>query len=263
MEPASIPATKKGRGSIDDPEVLENVPGHVIPILEHEFDDFDTEAMGEMIADMWEAIGLKVNRMPMEGDTLESKENSFETKGLAWVGTVSMAPEPARPLFSYTTKTPDEGSIKMFHKSIDDAYGKPTAEPVEAERRKQRGQRGIGRPRRGEPHVLLHRAPRQEPRLLEHHAERAVRGQRHAAVEVAVEPGDDAQQGGLAAARRPDQRGHLAAGEAERELAQHLELPAGCGAKRLLLDADVKPVSGASGRRVVQSAAPGTFRLPA
>jgi sulfite reductase (ferredoxin) len=43
MEPASI-ATKKGRGSIEDPEVLENVPGHVIPILEREFDDFDTES---------------------------------------------------------------------------------------------------------------------------------------------------------------------------------------------------------------------------
>jgi sulfite reductase beta subunit-like hemoprotein len=43
MEPASLPATK-GRGSIEDPEVLENVPGHVIPILEREFDDFDTES---------------------------------------------------------------------------------------------------------------------------------------------------------------------------------------------------------------------------
>jgi sulfite reductase (ferredoxin) len=43
MEPASLPVAK-GRGSIEDPEVLENVPGHVIPILEQEFDDFDTEA---------------------------------------------------------------------------------------------------------------------------------------------------------------------------------------------------------------------------
>jgi sulfite reductase beta subunit-like hemoprotein len=43
MEPASL-AARKGRGSIEDPEVLENVPGHVIPILEREFDDFDTEA---------------------------------------------------------------------------------------------------------------------------------------------------------------------------------------------------------------------------
>src|ERR1700749_884643 len=32
------------QGSLENPEVLENVPGHVIPILEHEFDDFDTEA---------------------------------------------------------------------------------------------------------------------------------------------------------------------------------------------------------------------------
>jgi sulfite reductase beta subunit-like hemoprotein len=33
-----------GRGSLADPEVYENVPGHVIPIIEAEFDDFDTEA---------------------------------------------------------------------------------------------------------------------------------------------------------------------------------------------------------------------------
>src|ERR1700722_6399841 len=32
------------QGSLENPEVLENVPGHVIPILEQEFDDFDTEA---------------------------------------------------------------------------------------------------------------------------------------------------------------------------------------------------------------------------
>jgi sulfite reductase (ferredoxin) len=35
----------KGKlGSLENPEVYENVPGHVIPILEREFDDFDTEA---------------------------------------------------------------------------------------------------------------------------------------------------------------------------------------------------------------------------
>ena len=45
MEPTSVDATPKGRkGSLANPEVLENVPGHVIPILEREFDDFDTEA---------------------------------------------------------------------------------------------------------------------------------------------------------------------------------------------------------------------------
>ncbi|MGI8946012.1 MAG: nitrite/sulfite reductase [Thermoleophilaceae bacterium] len=39
------PTTATGRrGSLENPEVLEDVPGHIIPILEHEFDDFDTEA---------------------------------------------------------------------------------------------------------------------------------------------------------------------------------------------------------------------------
>ena len=39
---ASTPS--KRRGTLENPEVLENVPGHIIPILEREFDDFDTEA---------------------------------------------------------------------------------------------------------------------------------------------------------------------------------------------------------------------------
>jgi sulfite reductase (ferredoxin) len=43
MEPTTTPS--KGRpGSIDNPEVYDNVPGHVIPIIEREFDDFDNEA---------------------------------------------------------------------------------------------------------------------------------------------------------------------------------------------------------------------------
>src|SRR5438067_4366675 len=41
MEPVSIPAQ---RGTLEDPEILRNVPGHVIPILKREFDDFKTEA---------------------------------------------------------------------------------------------------------------------------------------------------------------------------------------------------------------------------
>jgi sulfite reductase beta subunit-like hemoprotein len=46
MEPASLDAVKADArsGSLDNPEVIENVPGHVIPILEREFDDFDTES---------------------------------------------------------------------------------------------------------------------------------------------------------------------------------------------------------------------------
>jgi sulfite reductase beta subunit-like hemoprotein len=42
MEPAT---TKTARtGTLENPEIVENVPGHVIPILEREFDDFDTES---------------------------------------------------------------------------------------------------------------------------------------------------------------------------------------------------------------------------
>jgi sulfite reductase beta subunit-like hemoprotein len=51
MEPTSVqtPEETKRRGkpgSLDNPEIYENVPGHVIPILEREFDDFDTRAEG-------------------------------------------------------------------------------------------------------------------------------------------------------------------------------------------------------------------------
>src|SRR5271154_4989648 len=41
MEPVSLPTQ---RGTLEDPEILQNVPGHLIPILEREFDDFKTEA---------------------------------------------------------------------------------------------------------------------------------------------------------------------------------------------------------------------------
>src|SRR5580704_4769730 len=46
MEPASLDTTKSAprEGSLENPEVVENVPGHVIPILAREFDDFDTES---------------------------------------------------------------------------------------------------------------------------------------------------------------------------------------------------------------------------
>src|ERR1700733_4659114 len=45
MEPASLDTQKAPRtGTLDNPEVIENVPGHVIPILVKEFDDFDTES---------------------------------------------------------------------------------------------------------------------------------------------------------------------------------------------------------------------------
>jgi sulfite reductase (ferredoxin) len=47
MEPTSVQEQSKSTGkpgSLENPEVVQDVPGHVIPILEREFDDFDTEA---------------------------------------------------------------------------------------------------------------------------------------------------------------------------------------------------------------------------
>src|SRR3954453_8004796 len=45
MEPVSTPPRRHGKqGSLDNPEIREDVPGHIIPILEREFDDFDNEA---------------------------------------------------------------------------------------------------------------------------------------------------------------------------------------------------------------------------
>jgi len=75
MHPASPPSASpdapqtashhnNGRtGSIENPEVLENVPGHIIPILEREFDDFDTESTrflkGELDGDTFIKFRLK------------------------------------------------------------------------------------------------------------------------------------------------------------------------------------------------------------
>ncbi len=47
MEPSAVHGKRQtaGRpGSLDNPEVHEDVPGHIIPILEREFEDFETEA---------------------------------------------------------------------------------------------------------------------------------------------------------------------------------------------------------------------------
>ncbi len=68
MEPTALPttddrATKGRRGTLENPEVYENVPGYVLPIIEREFDDFDTEAAsflrGEIPEDQFIGFRLK------------------------------------------------------------------------------------------------------------------------------------------------------------------------------------------------------------
>src|SRR5213083_1642336 len=56
MEPVSITAP---RGTLQDPEVLQNVPGHVIPILQREYDDFKTEATKFLAGDTAEDEFIK------------------------------------------------------------------------------------------------------------------------------------------------------------------------------------------------------------
>jgi sulfite reductase beta subunit-like hemoprotein len=61
MEPSTVQGR---RGSLENPEVVENVPGHVIPILEREFDDFDTEAAAYLRGDTPETefIGFRLRQ---------------------------------------------------------------------------------------------------------------------------------------------------------------------------------------------------------
>src|SRR3954447_9803739 len=56
MEPVSVPSQ---RGTLEDPEVLQNVPGHVIPILQREYDDFETEATKFLAGDTEEDEFIK------------------------------------------------------------------------------------------------------------------------------------------------------------------------------------------------------------
>jgi sulfite reductase beta subunit-like hemoprotein len=71
MEPASLDSsTTYGRtdsspsiyareGSLENPEVVEDVPGHIIPVLEREFDDFDTESTRYLKGELQEEDFIK------------------------------------------------------------------------------------------------------------------------------------------------------------------------------------------------------------
>jgi sulfite reductase beta subunit-like hemoprotein len=59
------PSTSTGRqGTLENPEVREDVPGHVIPILEREFDDFDTESQRYLRGELTETefIGFRLKQ---------------------------------------------------------------------------------------------------------------------------------------------------------------------------------------------------------
>ncbi len=59
------PTTAAGRqGTLENPEVREDVPGHVIPIIEREFDDFDTESQRYLRGEIEETefIGFRLKQ---------------------------------------------------------------------------------------------------------------------------------------------------------------------------------------------------------
>src|SRR5687767_5513175 len=60
----SIDTNKGRRGTLSNPEVIEDVPGHIIPILEREFDDFDVEAEKFLAGDIPEPtfIGFRLKQ---------------------------------------------------------------------------------------------------------------------------------------------------------------------------------------------------------
>lgn len=66
-QPVAVASEEKpsGRpGSLENPEVYENVPGHVIPILAREFDDFDSEAQKFLSGERKEAdfVGFRLRQ---------------------------------------------------------------------------------------------------------------------------------------------------------------------------------------------------------
>src|SRR5688572_7353731 len=64
VDPSKGHGAKAKLGSLENPEVYADVPGDVIPILEREFDDFDTEAASFMRGDQTEEqfIGFRLKQ---------------------------------------------------------------------------------------------------------------------------------------------------------------------------------------------------------
>src|SRR5206468_2799722 len=84
-----------------------------------------------------------------------------------------------------------------------------------------------------EHHVALDGQPRKERVALEHHAAVVARSgdrlaiEKHLAARLGVEPGEDARERRLAAARGPDDADELAPVDVERDVAQGLDLALG------------------------------------
>ena len=120
---------------------------------------------------------------------------------------------------------------------------------------------GFGEAWIGDEHdILLHRAPRKQPRLLKHEADARIFRHDDFADEAIIEAGENAEQRGLAAAGRPHQHRHAVGHDIEDEVADRGNGRPVDPDMGLLLDADFKPACCASGSNVVQGAVPVDIR---
>src|SRR6185437_5717887 len=108
----------------------------------------------------------------------------------------------------------------------------------------------------GETNVVLDRPPRQKPRLLEHHPDPLFSGPRDATLIVLIEPGEDPQQRGLAAAGGADDDADFSRFERESDMAQHLVALSGRVRIFLAGNFDFKPHGAATGIAGLRTAAP-------
>jgi ABC-type transport system substrate-binding protein len=82
-------------------------------------DDVDTKRVGEAIAGMWEALGLKVERKESEEDVLDPLLNKRETAGMAWVKLQGI--EPLNIILDQYASHREDGDYKINHPIIDKA----------------------------------------------------------------------------------------------------------------------------------------------
>src|SRR5258708_26438847 len=126
--------------------------------------------------------------------------------------------------------------------------------------RKKRGELFIASLRRGKPHVVIARPPRQQPRLLKHHAYPCACRTDDTALIVVVEAGDDLQHGSLAAAGWADKYANLSGAKRKVEIDEHVVPFAGRICERLACDFDLKLHVDATLIAGFQTAVPGRFR---
>ena len=92
----------------------------------------ETASIGEAVAGMWEAIGLKINRQPMDFQpTFRAFTAVHHTAGMAYAMTLPYYDEPALGLTGYL---PPGAGAHFFDPVLTDAVHRMFAEPDQAKR---------------------------------------------------------------------------------------------------------------------------------